>query len=196
MQAKDHAPYWARAHTAPAPQAALCNGTAIHGFELDDLLPASIVHPGTVIVPAVFAAAEASNASGMTLLARHRRRLRMHVEAEPRSGARAVAPRLSQDQRRRARGGGDRERRGHGFVVRRARLRGGSCLLHGVGYQGVRGRQRRRDGQAHARRPRGGGRRAHEPSGSTRLHRSACGSRRALRPAGGLRRARVRSRIA
>jgi 2-methylcitrate dehydratase PrpD len=53
---------------APAAQAALCNGTAIHGFELDDLLPASIVHPGTVIVPAVLAAAEASNASGMTLL--------------------------------------------------------------------------------------------------------------------------------
>ena len=56
------------AHTAPAAQAALCNGTAIHGFELDDLLPASIVHPGTVIIPAVLAAAEASNASGMTLL--------------------------------------------------------------------------------------------------------------------------------
>ncbi|MCC7080817.1 MAG: MmgE/PrpD family protein [Burkholderiales bacterium] len=54
--------------TAPAPQAALCNGTAIHGFELDDLLPASIIHPGTVIVPAVLATAEASNASGMTLL--------------------------------------------------------------------------------------------------------------------------------
>jgi len=55
-------------HTAPAALAALCNGTAIHGFELDDLLPASIVHPGTVIIPAVLAAAEASNASGMTLL--------------------------------------------------------------------------------------------------------------------------------
>ena len=54
--------------TVAAPQAALCNGTAIHGFELDDLLPASIVHPGTIIVPAVLAAAEASNASGATLL--------------------------------------------------------------------------------------------------------------------------------
>ena len=41
-----------------APAAALCNGTAIHGFELDDLLPAAIIHPGTVIVPAVLAAAE------------------------------------------------------------------------------------------------------------------------------------------
>jgi 2-methylcitrate dehydratase PrpD len=56
------------ARTAPAPQAALCNGTALHGFELDDLLPASIVHAGTVIVPAVLATAEASNASGLTLL--------------------------------------------------------------------------------------------------------------------------------
>jgi 2-methylcitrate dehydratase PrpD len=54
--------------TAAAPQAALCNGTSIHGFELDDLLPASIIHPGTVIVPAVLAAAEASNAPGMSLL--------------------------------------------------------------------------------------------------------------------------------
>ena len=40
----------------------------MHGFELDDLLPASIVHAGTVIVPAVLAAAEASHASGLTLL--------------------------------------------------------------------------------------------------------------------------------
>jgi 2-methylcitrate dehydratase PrpD len=56
-----------RATVAPS-QAALCNGTSIHGFELDDLLPASIVHPGTVIVPAVLAAAEASNASGPALL--------------------------------------------------------------------------------------------------------------------------------
>ena len=54
--------------TVAPSQAALCNGTSIHGFELDDLLPASIVHPGTVIVPAVLAASEASNASGATLL--------------------------------------------------------------------------------------------------------------------------------
>lgn len=57
-------------HAAPvAPAAAaLCNGTAIHGFELDDLLPAAIIHPGTVIVPALLAAAEESNASGEQLL--------------------------------------------------------------------------------------------------------------------------------
>jgi 2-methylcitrate dehydratase PrpD len=54
--------------TVAPPQAALCNGTSIHGFELDDLLPASIIHAGTVIVPAVLAMAEASNASGARLL--------------------------------------------------------------------------------------------------------------------------------
>ena len=46
--------------TLAAPAAALCNGTAIHGFELDDLLPAAIIHPGTVIIPAVLASAEAA----------------------------------------------------------------------------------------------------------------------------------------
>jgi len=46
--------------TLAAPVAALCNGTAIHGFELDDLLPAAIIHPGTVIIPAVLASAEAA----------------------------------------------------------------------------------------------------------------------------------------
>lgn len=51
-----------------APAAALCNGTAIHGFELDDLLPAAIIHPGTVIVPAVLAVAESVGASGEHLL--------------------------------------------------------------------------------------------------------------------------------
>lgn len=54
--------------TLPAAPAALCNGTAMHGFELDDLFAAALVHPGTVIIPTVLAAAEASNASGNDLL--------------------------------------------------------------------------------------------------------------------------------
>ncbi|CAN7718422.1 MmgE/PrpD family protein [Variovorax paradoxus] len=53
--------------TAPA-QAALCNGTAIHGFELDDLLSEAVIHPGAVIIPAVLAAAQACDASGEQLL--------------------------------------------------------------------------------------------------------------------------------
>ncbi|OWT60406.1 MmgE/PrpD family protein [Candidimonas nitroreducens] len=55
--------------TTVAPsQAALCNGTAMHGFELDDLLSAALIHPGAVIVPAALATAEAVDASGMQLL--------------------------------------------------------------------------------------------------------------------------------
>jgi aconitate decarboxylase len=38
--------------------AALVNGAAIHAFELDDLHPQSIVHPGSVVIPAALAAAE------------------------------------------------------------------------------------------------------------------------------------------
>ena len=51
-----------------AAAAALCNGTASHGFELDDLLDEAIVHPGAIVVPAALAAAEAANASGERLL--------------------------------------------------------------------------------------------------------------------------------
>lgn len=52
----------------PPVAAALCNGTAMHGFELDDVMPRALVHPGTVIVPAVLAAAEDVGATGADLL--------------------------------------------------------------------------------------------------------------------------------
>lgn len=52
----------------PAPAAALCNGTAAHGFELDDHLDEAIVHPGAIVVSAALAAAEANEASGERLL--------------------------------------------------------------------------------------------------------------------------------
>lgn len=51
-----------------AAAAALCNGTSVHGFELDDLIAASVVHPGACVVPAVLAAAEAVDAPGERLL--------------------------------------------------------------------------------------------------------------------------------
>jgi len=54
--------------TVAAPAAALCNGTATHGFELDDLLDEAIVHPGAIIVPAGLAAAGAVDAPGSRLL--------------------------------------------------------------------------------------------------------------------------------
>src|SRR3972149_4136651 len=57
-----------RSETLAAPGAALCNGTATHGFELDDLLDEAIVHPGAVVVPATLAAAEAIDAPGSRLL--------------------------------------------------------------------------------------------------------------------------------
>lgn len=51
-----------------AAAAALCNGTAAHGFELDDHLDEAIVHPGAIIVSASLAAAEGVDASGARLL--------------------------------------------------------------------------------------------------------------------------------
>lgn len=51
-----------------APAAALCNGTAVHGFELDDFIDEGTVHPGAVIVPAVLAAAESLDAPGSRFL--------------------------------------------------------------------------------------------------------------------------------
>jgi len=57
-----------RAETLAAAPAALINGTAIHGYELDDLIVGAVVHPGAVIVPAALAAAEVSGASGLRFL--------------------------------------------------------------------------------------------------------------------------------
>ena len=56
-----------RERIAPAP-AALVNGTAIHGYELDDLIVGAVVHPGAVVVPAALAAAEHTDAPGVRLL--------------------------------------------------------------------------------------------------------------------------------
>jgi 2-methylcitrate dehydratase PrpD len=55
-------------NTLAAPAAALVNGTAIHGFELDDLIAESITHPAACVIPAALAAGEAANASGVQLL--------------------------------------------------------------------------------------------------------------------------------
>lgn len=45
-------------HKVSAPNAALANGTMIHGFELDDLHRLSILHPGSVTLPSALAIAE------------------------------------------------------------------------------------------------------------------------------------------
>jgi len=56
-------------HGMAATAAALVNGCAIHGFELDDLIASALIHPGTVIIPAVLAAGEAAGSSGSQTLA-------------------------------------------------------------------------------------------------------------------------------
>ncbi len=58
--------YGSREAAAPA-RAALVNGTATHGIELDDIAPGHC-HPGTAVVPAVLAVAEQFGLSGMRVL--------------------------------------------------------------------------------------------------------------------------------
>jgi 2-methylcitrate dehydratase PrpD len=49
-------------------RAALANGTASHGFELDDIIQGALAHPGAVVIPAVLAVAEDTGASGLRVL--------------------------------------------------------------------------------------------------------------------------------
>jgi 2-methylcitrate dehydratase PrpD len=63
-----HSAVIGRQQSLSAPAAALCNGTAIHGFELDDLIAESITHPAACVIPAAIAAAEAVDGSGEHLL--------------------------------------------------------------------------------------------------------------------------------
>src|SRR5271165_375186 len=59
---------FARPERVSAPDAALANGTAIHGFEIDDAHVSSSLHPGAVTLPACLAVGEANGASGAELL--------------------------------------------------------------------------------------------------------------------------------
>lgn len=49
---------WGTGERLSAPHGALANGAAVHAFELDDLHKESILHPGSVVTPAAFAAAD------------------------------------------------------------------------------------------------------------------------------------------
>jgi 2-methylcitrate dehydratase PrpD len=53
---------------APASQAALANGVAMHSMDYDDQNSVIIGHPSAVLLPAVLAMAEATGASGKALL--------------------------------------------------------------------------------------------------------------------------------
>jgi 2-methylcitrate dehydratase PrpD len=59
---------FARPEKVSAPDAALANGTAIHGFELDDAHVSSSHHPGAVTLPASLAVAEVQVAGGAEFL--------------------------------------------------------------------------------------------------------------------------------
>ena len=67
--------------------AALANGTAAHGIELDDTHDESFSHPGTVVIPAALAVAEARNATGRDFLTA----VIAGYEAQCRAGAAATA---------------------------------------------------------------------------------------------------------
>ena len=49
---------WGTAERLSAPHAALVNGTAVQGFELDDVHRQGVLHVGAVTLPALFAAVE------------------------------------------------------------------------------------------------------------------------------------------
>jgi aconitate decarboxylase len=57
-----------RAEKVSGADAALANGTAIHGFEIDDAHVSSSLHPGAVTLPAALALGEARGISGAELL--------------------------------------------------------------------------------------------------------------------------------
>ncbi|HZP74606.1 MAG TPA: MmgE/PrpD family protein [Pseudolabrys sp.] len=57
-----------RSEAASPSDAALANGTAIHGFEIDDAHVASSLHPGAVALPPALALAQAHGRSGAEFL--------------------------------------------------------------------------------------------------------------------------------
>ena len=59
---------WGHAATTGVSDAALVNGTAAHGFEIDDVHVSSLMHPGAVTIPAAYALAERDHVDGRRLL--------------------------------------------------------------------------------------------------------------------------------
>ena len=59
---------WGHASTSGVSDAALVNGTATHGFEIDDIHLRSLMHPGATTIPAALALAETHGRSGRDLL--------------------------------------------------------------------------------------------------------------------------------
>jgi aconitate decarboxylase len=59
---------FARADRASAADAAMANGTALHGYEIDDVHVTSSLHPAAAILPAALAVAETRGADGADFL--------------------------------------------------------------------------------------------------------------------------------
>ncbi|MBI2858615.1 MAG: MmgE/PrpD family protein, partial [Chloroflexi bacterium] len=59
---------WGLKSRLPAQYAALVNGTAAHGIEMDDRFGALSIHTGAMTIPAALAAAEKAHATGKRLL--------------------------------------------------------------------------------------------------------------------------------
>ncbi len=60
---------WGTSHRLSSVHAALCNGTQVQGFELDDVHREAVMHPGSVTLPPIIALAEARpGLSGKDLL--------------------------------------------------------------------------------------------------------------------------------
>jgi 2-methylcitrate dehydratase PrpD len=57
LDSNRQAPIWGTGHMYSMTNAALVNGTMVHGFELDDLHSRGIIHPGSVTVPPTMALA-------------------------------------------------------------------------------------------------------------------------------------------
>lgn len=69
LSGSGRATLWGHTETAGVADAALANGTATHGFEIDDIHVRALMHPGAVAIPAALALAETRGKSGRQLLA-------------------------------------------------------------------------------------------------------------------------------
>lgn len=68
MGGREEATIWGTDIKVPMVQAALVNGTLIHGMDFDDTHPTAIVHPSSCIIPTAFAAGEFVGASGKDII--------------------------------------------------------------------------------------------------------------------------------
>lgn len=64
----DSSTLWGMSGRANPSDAALVNGTAVHGFEFDDTHDPTGLHPGAVVIPAVIALAELRGCTGAEVL--------------------------------------------------------------------------------------------------------------------------------